>query len=224
MTNNVRSRVDEFFIPALAASPKRQPWEQSLPPLHHKLSVTDTKAFLCWLAVAVVVKKCHWWTATKMKRSSECITFSINCVLESMRKSLKTECKQLSVDLVSRIKLSSCFSISCVFDSILWEKSWRYRKSCEGTKPHLWRHCNALLKRFRTVLKKVITNDCFLFLSYPWVSCQRPVVTALPNLLKSPRSLPNLSIFPRVFTPAWTVCHSIRHPTHLQSQHILCLM
>lgn len=57
------------------------------------------------------------------------ITFSINCVLESMRKSLKTECKQLSVALVSRIRLSNCFSISCVFDSILWEKSWRNRKS-----------------------------------------------------------------------------------------------
>lgn len=60
----------------------------------------------------------------------------MNCVLESMRKSLKTECKQLSVALVSRIRLSSCFSMSCVFDSILWEKSWRNRKSCEEKKPH----------------------------------------------------------------------------------------
>lgn len=51
-----------------------------------------------------------------------------------MRKSLKTECKQLSVALVSRIRLSNCFSISCVFDSILWEKSWRNRKSCEEKK------------------------------------------------------------------------------------------
>lgn len=57
------------------------------------------------------------------------VTFSINCVLESMRKSLKTECKRLSVAFVSRIRLSNCFSISCVFDSILWEKSWRERKS-----------------------------------------------------------------------------------------------
>lgn len=59
------------------------------------------------------------------------ITFSINCVLESMRKSLKTECKRLSVAFVSRIRLSNCFSMSCVFDSILWEKSWRNRKSCK---------------------------------------------------------------------------------------------
>lgn len=51
-----------------------------------------------------------------------------------MRKSLKTEFKQLSVALVSRIRLSNCFSISCVFDSILWEKSWRNRKSCEEKK------------------------------------------------------------------------------------------
>lgn len=57
------------------------------------------------------------------------VTFSINCVLESMRKSLKTECKRLSVAFVSQIRLSNCFSISCVFDSILWEKSWRKRKS-----------------------------------------------------------------------------------------------
>lgn len=61
------------------------------------------------------------------------ITFSINCVLESMRKSLKTECKRLSVAFVSRIRLSNCFSISCVFDSILWEKSWRKRKSWKKT-------------------------------------------------------------------------------------------
>lgn len=55
----------------------------------------------------------------------------MNCVLESMRKSLKTEWRQLSVALVSRIRLSNCFSISWVFDNIFWEKSWRNRKSCE---------------------------------------------------------------------------------------------
>lgn len=59
-----------------------------------------------------------------------------------MRKSLKTECKQLSVALVSRIKLSNCFSMSCVFDSILWEKSWRNRKSCGGKKT-TWRQLHS---------------------------------------------------------------------------------
>lgn len=55
----------------------------------------------------------------------------MNCVLESMRKSLKTVCRQQSVALVSRIRPSSCFSISWVFDSILWEKSCRNRNSCK---------------------------------------------------------------------------------------------
>uniref|UniRef100_A0A8C6S3X4 DUF4371 domain-containing protein n=1 Tax=Neogobius melanostomus TaxID=47308 RepID=A0A8C6S3X4_9GOBI len=49
----------------------------------------------------------------------------------SMRKSLNTECRQLSVALASRIRPSSCFSISWVLDSILWLKSWRHRKSWE---------------------------------------------------------------------------------------------
>lgn len=68
-------------------------------------------------------------TDWRRQRGSLDFTFSINCVLESMRKSLKTECRLLSVALVSRIKLSRCFSISCVLDSIFWEKSWRNKKS-----------------------------------------------------------------------------------------------
>lgn len=55
----------------------------------------------------------------KTYKNKNDITFSMNCVLESMRKSLKTVCRQLSVALVSRIRPSSCFSISWVFDSIL---------------------------------------------------------------------------------------------------------
>ncbi len=120
------------------------------------------------------------------------ITFSINCVLESMRKSLKTVCKQLSVALVSRIRLSNCFSISCVFESILWEKSWRNRKSCNKQKwqlkKQLWRqqlqsyfHCTKaehisheslqLLSRFWNILPSCLGLDGDgLLLSWPFQS------------------------------------------------------
>ncbi len=58
----------------------------------------------------------------------------MNCVLDSMRKSLNTECRRLSVALVSWIRPSNCFSISCVLDNILWEKSCRKRNNCRDKK------------------------------------------------------------------------------------------
>lgn len=119
------------------------------------------------------------------------ITFSMNCVLESMRKSLKTECRQLSVALVSLIRLSSCFSISCVFESILWEKSWRKRKSYEAKKKK--RNCEKSISCTNTIsnahfimlamtgcLRKrccellSFSSNFYLweeFLTYPWVGC-----------------------------------------------------
>lgn len=148
-----------------------------------------------------------------------------------MRKSLKTECKQLSVALVSRIRLSNCFSMSCVFDSILWEKSWRKRKSCEEKKqnnkivmetarvtqllsshqsrthftvPSTTLICKAFLQYFPAYKRKdddqllfslLISKLGNTFLTYPRVSCQRPICTALSHFLKSPGSLPNLSFF-----------------------------
>lgn len=96
----------------------------------------------------------------------------MNCVLESMRKSLKTECKQLSVALVSRIRLSSCFSMSCVFDSILWEKSWRNRKSCEEKKTHNgYEDTNSCRVSFVTAAQNTFLNPlncshlCYIFLT-----------------------------------------------------------
>lgn len=58
------------------------------------------------------------------------------------------------------------------------------------------------------------------FLTYPWISCQRPTGTALPNFFKRPGPLPNLSIILQVFTPAWAICHPIRQLTHLPSEHL----
>lgn len=69
-----------------------------------------------------------------------------------MRKSLNTECKLLSVALVSRISVSNCFSISWVFDSILWEKSLRNSKSCEEKK-WLWRQHQLQRYTFHNPLK-----------------------------------------------------------------------
>lgn len=161
-----------------------------------------------------------------------------------MRKSLKTECKQLSVALVSQIRLSNCFSISCVFDSILWEKSWRNRKSCEEKKMVMktaWVAKILTLHQSKTHFTVPSTTDWLgkdddellfswpilelgkQFLTYPRVGCQGPVGTALPHLFKSPGSLPNLSIFLWVFTPAWAIRYSLRQPTHLQSDHLLLL-
>lgn len=74
-------------------------------------------------------------------------------MLESIRKSLKTECKQLSVALVSRIRLSNCFSISCVFDSILWEKSCRNKRSCKENENI---NVSAFLKCFSDNVRKSV--------------------------------------------------------------------
>lgn len=149
------------------------------------------------------------------------ITFSINCVLESMRKSLKTECKRLSVAFVSRIRLSNCFSISCVFDSILWEKSWRKRKSWKN----IWEKNIQMNKG--TALKWQLgwKNKDILELdeevqTYPRVGCQGPVCTVLSHLLEGPGSLPHLSIF----LWARAICDSLRQPAHLQPDHSLVLM
>lgn len=147
-----------------------------------------------------------------------------------MRKSLKTECKQLSVALVSRIRLSNCFSISCVFDSILWEKSWRNRKSYgergvaallslnqSRTYTHTVQISAAFLQHFSDSLRKIWGSVTFL--NYPRVSCQGPAGTVLTHLFKCPRSLPNRSSFLWLFTPTESICHSLRHCTHLQLDH-----
>ena len=188
-----------------------------------------------------------WQVKPKHDKITIDITFSINCVLESMRKSLKTVCRQLSVALVSRIRLSNCFSISCVFDSILWEKSWRNRKSCEEKKTVMeTATVSQLLSSHQsrtnfkvpssTLISKVflqrssvyvreddhqllfscpISKLGKMFLTYPGISCQRPICTALSHFFKSPGSLPNMSFFLQEFTPAWAICHTLQQPAHL---------
>lgn len=74
------------------------------------------------------------------------LTFSINCVFESMRKPLKTLCRRQSVLFVSWTSLSICFLISCVLAKVCWENSCRKRKSYKKTHTRIriciWSHTN----------------------------------------------------------------------------------
>ncbi len=126
----------------------------------------------------------------------------MNCVLDSMRKSLNTECRRLSVALVSWIRPSNCFSISCVLDNILWEKSCRKRNNCRDKKQKTFSLYNTAASAYN------MKHECFPT-PYPWICCQWPVCAGFLHLVQCPGSLPHLLSLPIMITGA--ILHKIRH-------------